>query len=159
MHLGTIQNPKLSPIRNKLENDIQKTKEEVIRLTQGKTGEKIDHAESGNSMISYRNDPDWDSTKVSNEAEQSSAKESRQSTEEISIVKEHEVTDCLADLRLLLQVFEDNACKFLFKDKYLISVNLAKEVFQNKLNLSHAQSEKLARFLVEPNNVQKLTSK
>lgn len=110
-------------------------------------------------MISYRNDPDWDSTKVSNEAEQSSAKESRQSTEEISIVKEHEVTDCLADLRLLLQVFEDNACKFLFKDKYLISVNLAKEVFQNKLNLSHAQSEKLARFLVEPNNVQKLTSK
>jgi hypothetical protein len=58
-----------------------------------------------------------------------------------------------------LQVFEDNACKFLFNDKYLIPLNLAKEVLQNKLNLGAMQADKLARYLIEPNNKERLAPK
>ena len=141
----------------KLEEEIEKTKIEVTQITRGKGTEKVEHAESGNSLISYRNDPDWESNKSTEFGGNSPSP--TKGGKEISIVKENEVSECLPELRLLLQVFEDNAWKFLFNDKYLIPLSLAKEVLQTKLGLSVIQAEKLARFLIEPNNKEKLPSK
>lgn len=47
----------------------------------------------------------------------------------------------------------------MFSDKYLIPLNLAKEVLQTKLSLGTTQAEKLARYLIEPNNKEKLPPK
>lgn len=113
------------------------------------------------SVTSYKNDPDWDSNKNSTEQKTGYTPAPKQTTEskEISIVKESEVTEFLPELRLLLQVFEDKACKFLFGEKYLIPLNITKDVLQTKLSLEEAQAEKLARFLIEPNNKAKLIPK
>lgn len=142
----------------KLEEEIVKTKKDVTSFNKAKTNEKVDHAESGNSIISYRNDPDWESNN-SSEIRINSSTPMKGNVEELSIIKENEVSDCLPELRLLLQVFEDNAWKFLFSDKYLIPLNLAKEVLQTKLSLGTTQAEKLARYLIEPNNKEKLPPK
>lgn len=130
----------------KLDDEIQKVKDEISEVTGLKQNFKLDHTESGNSLISYRPDADWDSRKTASQAEDSPRKGRSMST-----VSEGDIADSLADLRLLLQVFEDNACNFLFKDKYLISVEDATEAFREKLRLSDIQAHKLARYLLEHN--------
>lgn len=130
----------------KLDDEIQKVKEEIAEVTGLKQNPRLDHTESGNSLISYRPGADWDSRKTNSEADDSPRK--GRST---AVVSEGDIADSLADLRLLLQVFEDNACNYLFKDKYLISVEDATEAFKDKLRLSDSQAHKLARYLLEHN--------
>ena len=121
----------------------------MIKLTQSNSTEKLGHEESGVSAASYRNDPDWESNKNSSEFDTSLSTVTKPVVEnkEINVVKENEVTEFLPELRLLLQVFEDKACKYLFGEKYLIPLNLTKDVLQTKLGLEEHQAEKLARYL------------
>jgi hypothetical protein len=49
----------------------------------------------------------------------------------------------------MLQVFEGNSCKFLFKDKYLISIDDAVQAFHNKLKLPQDLATKLSYYLVD----------
>lgn len=131
-------------------------------FTQGKsTDSKTENEESRVSVASYKNDPDWESNKNGSEFDTSFTPSSKQTIEskEVCIVKENEVTEFLPELRLLLQVFEDKAWKFLFGEKYLIPLNITKDVLQTKLSLEEAQAEKLARYLIEPNNKSKLIPK
>ena len=102
--------PRLNKIisdSRRLEEEIDKTKNDVIKFT--KEMENVDHAASGNSIISYRNDPDWEGNKNNENGGSSPTSTSKGNGEMVSIIKENEVTESLPELRLMLQVFEENS--------------------------------------------------
>ncbi|CAI2383697.1 unnamed protein product [Moneuplotes crassus] len=63
-------------------------------------------------------------------------------------VSEDEISELLADLRFLLQVFK-NASKFLFEEKFIISYEDAIQAFHEKLRISPEESKKLALYLID----------
>lgn len=102
----------------------------------------VEHSESGNSShLEYKPTADW------------SDKLGQFNYNELNIsnatVSEDEISDLLADLRFLLQVFESNASKFLFKDKYLISYEDAIQTLHEKLRISKEEATKLVLYIVE----------
>ncbi|CAI2382407.1 unnamed protein product [Moneuplotes crassus] len=68
-------------------------------------------------------------------------------------VSQNEISNILGDLRFLLQVFGENAAKFLFQEKYLVSSEDAIQAFHQRLRISLEESTKLAFYLA--NSVQK----
>ena len=116
-------------------------KQEVEALTGIKNEVNIEHLDSGNSsLLNHKPEADWDS-RYNNP---------NSLTQDLNIpeVSEDEISDCLPDLRFLLQVFEGNSWKFLFKEKYLISSDDAIQAFKEKLKLSSDDANKLALYLV-----------
>ena len=138
----TGYNAKAKQILNdtkKIDREIEKVKSELTKFSD----DKVEHEGSNSSYITHKNDNDYSSRIGADPKED-------KNLNEIAIVKVNEIADYISDLRLLMQVFEDRASKFLFKDKYLVSVNLAKDVFQIKLQMNSEAAHKLARFLIEP---------
>jgi hypothetical protein len=59
----------------------------------------------------------------------------------------------------MLQVFEGTSCKFLFKDKYLISIDDAVQAFHNKLKLPQDLATKLSYYLVDSQSKNRTANK
>lgn len=149
----TGYNSKAQQIMNetkKIDEEIARVKQEIAKISD----DKVEHDFSKDSFIHHRQDHDYGS-----KGGDDSKNAYTEGVNEIPIIKNSEVSEYFAELRQCMQVFEDRACKFLFKDKYLISVNLAKEAFQTKLLLSPEAAHKLSRFLIEPNDKEFLLNK
>jgi hypothetical protein len=137
---------------NKLDEEIERIKQEVDSVTNNKNKRDVGRVESGNSEINHKALPDWDS--------RTGIPRSNTSKDlGTVIIDEAEIADSLSELRLMLQVFEGNSCKFLFKDKYLISIDDSIQAFHDKLKLSQDLSTKLAYYLVDPQGKGKLGNK
>jgi len=134
----------------RIDEEIEKVKKELTKYTD----DKVEHDESNASIVKRAQAEEFENRGGENPRNSPNIR-----GEDIRIVKFNEMADYLTELRLLLQVFEDRASRFLFRDKYLISVALAKEIFQSKLQLSQEAAHKLARFLIEPSDKEFLANK
>lgn len=131
-----VKTKKIMDQVSKQEEEIQRIKKDLEKYT-GENGQ----TDRVNSGIAHKPNADWDSRK--NRMSNDDLNEANEDT----VVTEEDIKDSLSHLRLLLQVFEDNACKFLFTEKYLVSYDDSVQAFANKLQLSSSQANKVTLFI------------
>lgn len=129
------------------------------KLNAGKSDKKFGDRQSEDSSTGNSINPECGTNDVNIEIDFSNFDSSHNSKDTIEIITENQISESLTELRLLLQVFEGKAMKFLFADKYSVDVNSAKDIFQNKLTLGASQAEKLAKFLIESKPLEGLQNK
>jgi hypothetical protein len=141
---------------NQIKLKVAKPSEESVvstnELTIDRYNDGASQMTSGQSFISSHKDEDFRSMNNVDFNENIQTIES-----EIDIVSTNEISSSICELRLLLTVFEDNSMKFLFgEDAYIINISRVIEIFKKKLELSNTEATKLARFLIEPRDKERI---
>ena len=134
-------------------------KKSAASLMQEKLRKKISSRPSEDSSAGNSINPMCDTNDVNVEIDIINFDFPNNSKDAIEIITENQISESLTELRLLLQVFEGKAIKFLFGEKYSVDVNIAKDLFLTKLNLGISQAEKLAKFLIESKPLEGLQNK
>ena len=137
------QNTGINPETRTIMDNFQKQGEEIKQLKKDiekYNQDKSMRLNSNSSEVAYRPKADWDSDKkihVSN------------SSINTHNIYQDDISNSLADLRLLFQVFEDDSCKFLFKDKSQISIEDATTAFAQNLKLPQDLARKLSLYIFQ----------